>query len=189
MKTVLQQFIEANNFEITGGSEYQWECYGDRARYLDCESTGEFSIICIFDSADQTVYEMQAWDYVNNREYRWINPDYKQAHDDEAIRRDVNPRESLDGQNYVDLEIEEDLFDKIRGIRSGEDYDTRVKVPLELEDSELFELMKLAHEKDITLNELVEDVLRMAVEKYSIHQTNTDNPIDFPVTKKQKKGK
>jgi hypothetical protein len=189
MKTVLQEFIEANNFGITGGSEYQWRCYGDRARYLDCDSEGEFSVTCIFDSTDQTVYEMQAWDYINDREYRWIHPDYKEAHDAEAVSKDIKPRESLDDRNYIDLELEEDMFEKIRGIRSGEEYDSRVKVPLVLEDDKLFELMKLAHEKDITLNQLVEDVLRVAVEKYSVHQTNTDNPIDFPVTKKKKKGK
>jgi hypothetical protein len=61
-----------------------------------------------------------------------------------------------------------------------------------LADEQMFELMRLAHERDITLNQLVESVLREAIEQYeSVHITNTDNPIDFPVikSKKKKKGK
>lgn len=54
----------------------------------------------------------------------------------------------------------------------------------------MFELMKLAHEQDITLNQLVENVLREAIEQYEpVHVTNTDDPIDFPKPKKKKKGK
>ena len=47
-----------------------------------------------------------------------------------------------------------------------------------MDDDNLFELMKLAHEQDITLNQLVEDVLRNVI---SAHETGTDDPIDFPV--------
>jgi hypothetical protein len=48
---------------------------------------------------------------------------------------------------------------------TGQDYDTRVSVPVELDDSELFELMRRAHERDITLNQLVEEILRAVIEK------------------------
>jgi predicted HicB family RNase H-like nuclease len=41
-----------------------------------------------------------------------------------------------------------------------------VSVPLELEDDKMFELMRMAHEQDITLNQLVENILRnMIAEK------------------------
>jgi hypothetical protein len=40
-----------------------------------------------------------------------------------------------------------------------------VDVELELPDDLLFELMKLAHEKDITLNQLVNDIIREELSK------------------------
>lgn len=38
--------------------------------------------------------------------------------------------------------------------------DTRAEVELDLPDSELFDLMLMAHNQDITLNQLVENILR-----------------------------
>jgi hypothetical protein len=39
-------------------------------------------------------------------------------------------------------------------------YDTRVSVPIDLSDDGMFTLMKMAHERDITFNQMVEQVLR-----------------------------
>jgi predicted HicB family RNase H-like nuclease len=42
----------------------------------------------------------------------------------------------------------------------------RTTVEVELEDHEWYELMKLAHERDITLNQLVEQILREFIQKH-----------------------
>lgn len=164
MTTVFQELIEANNFEITGGSEYQWQCFGFNARYLDFDQEDRFSINCVFDTADHTVYIIEAWDYVNHREYRWINPGYIEAYKEACKENEVDFRESFDNNKFIDLEVVEDMFEKIQGIRNEEEYDTRVRVPIDFSDSELLELMKLAHEKDITFNQLVEEALSVAIE-------------------------
>jgi len=39
-------------------------------------------------------------------------------------------------------------------------------INLELSDQELFELMKLAHEQDITLNQLIHNALQMLIDQY-----------------------
>ncbi|CAB4130251.1 hypothetical protein UFOVP116_345 [uncultured Caudovirales phage] len=41
--------------------------------------------------------------------------------------------------------------------------DDRVSVPLNLNNDELFQLMLMAHERDITLNKLAEEILREAL--------------------------
>jgi hypothetical protein len=124
-----------------------------------------------------------------------INPDYKFGYDDEASGRGVETNQAWDDVNYVDLEVDDDFIQKCLAIRAGEDYDTRVEVPLTVDDDQLFELMKLAHQRDITLNQLVEQILQDAVDQSKAnlpHVSNTDNPIDFPVItgkKNKKKGK
>ena len=157
----MQQFLELVEYRITEGSEYGWECYGYDAHCLDSWNGDHdgHSFTIIFDTKTQTVYEVQAHDYANNRAYRYINPDYKTAHDLEASERGVNKNEAWDDLEYVDLETEEDWLQKAEHIFQGWEYDTRVQVPLTLENDELFQLMQLAHEKDVTLNQLVEQIL------------------------------
>jgi hypothetical protein len=50
-------------------------------------------------------------------------------------------------------------------IKAGEDYDNRVMIPLTLPDNELFEIMKMAHERDMTLNAFIEETLKDYLDK------------------------
>jgi hypothetical protein len=155
-------------YRITEGSAYGWQCYGSDAYALDSWNGDHdgHSFTVIFDTKDQTVYEVQVHDYVHNRAYRMINPDFQKKNKKEARRRDVNKDEAWDDVNYIDLEVDDDFIQKCLAIQAGEDYDTKVSVPLELEDDKMFELMRMAHEQDITLNQLVENILRnMIAEK------------------------
>ena len=127
-----------------------------------------YSFTVIFDTKTQVVYEVQAHDYVHNRAYRMINPDFKKKTKKEAKRRDVDKNNAWDDVDYVDLETDDDFIQKCLAIKTGEDYDTRVSVPLELGDNEMFELMRMAHEQDLTLNHLVENILRNVIAREGI---------------------
>ena len=54
--------------------------------------------------------------------------------------------------------------------------DNRVEVPLDLTDTELLELFKLAHKADVTFNDFIEDVLREYVERHT--NDNLLNKLD-----------
>ena len=165
----LKDFIEAIEYRITEGSDYGWDCFGDNARYLDAhgpELNEDYSISCVFDAKDQTVYLVEAWDYANDREYRWINPEYQKAYRKACKRHDVDLNESFDDHKYIDLDVAEDMLEKINAIVNNRDYDTRVKVPVDFSDEDLLQYMKLAHEMDITFNELVERAVRAAIDDY-----------------------
>jgi hypothetical protein len=163
---MIKQWMELVGYRITEGSGFQWQCYGDRAYSLDSwdgDHDGKsFSIV--FDTADQTVYELQAHDFKRGRAYRWTNPEYAQARTTEAKNRGVNEKEAWEDVDYVDLETLDDFYGKSSAIAADMEYDTRVSVPIELPDDELFQLMRMAHERDITLNQLVEEALRLAIE-------------------------
>jgi hypothetical protein len=149
-----------------------WQCYGSDAYALDSwngEQDGH-SFTVIFDTKDQTVYEVQAHDYVHNRAYRMINQDFRKKNRKEAKRRDVDKDlawEHDDGTplNYVDLEVDDDFIQKCLAISAGEDYDTRVSVPVDFSDEELLQYMKLAHERDVTFNKFIEEALRHVLEE------------------------
>ena len=164
----MKEWMELIGYRITEGSDYCWQCYGSNAHCLDSwngEQDGH-SFTVIFDTKDQTVYEVQAHDYVHDRAYRMINPNFQKKYKKEAKHRDIDKNNAWDDVNYIDLEVDDDFIQKCLAIQAGEDYDTKVSVPLELEDDKMFELMRMAHEQDITLNQLVENILRnMIAEK------------------------
>ena len=168
----MKEWMELVGYRITEGSTYMWQCYGSDAYALDSwngEQDGH-SFTVIFDTKDQTVYEVQAHDYVHNRAYRMINQDFCKKNKKEAKRRDVDKDlawEHDDGTplNYVDLEVDDDFIQKCLAIRAGEDYDTRVSVPVDFSDEELLQYMKLAHERDVTFNKFIEEALRHVLEE------------------------
>jgi hypothetical protein len=166
----MKEWMELVGYRITEGSDYMWQCYGSNAYALDSwngEQDGH-SFTVIFDTKDQTVYEVQAHDYVHNRAYRMINEDFQKKNRKEAKKRDIDKDNAWDDVNYVDLDVDDDFIQKCLAIRAGEDYDTRVSVPMEFSDQELLTYMKLAHEQDITFNQLVERALREAIEREGI---------------------
>lgn len=182
----LKEWMELVDYRITEGGDYGWQCYGHNAHMLDSWNGDQdgHSFTVIFDTKTQVVYEVQMHDYVHNRAYRMVNPDFKAAHEEEAMHRDVNLNEAWDDVNYIDLDVDDDFIQKGLAIRDGEDYDTRVQVQVEFSDDELLTYMKIAHERDITFNQLVEIALQEAIDQYHML-----NDISFPVEKKKKKGK
>ena len=183
----LKEWMELIDYKITEGGDYGWQCYGHDAHMLDSWNGDQdgHSFSVIFDTKTQVVYEVQAHDYVHNRAYRLINPEFKPAHNQEADQRDVNINQAWDDVDYIDLDVDDDFTQKGLAIRDGEEYDTRVQVQVEFSDDELLTYMKIAHDRDITFNELVEIALQDAIDQYRMLN-------DIPLTKekpKKKKGK
>ena len=162
----LKDYMETINYRVTEGSEFCWKCFGPNAYRLDSWSgawnntTEGYTISVVFDTVDQSVYEIEAWDYTNNRAYRWTNPEFVEARTAEAKAREIDPQEAWDDVGFVDLDVAEDFLEKARAIVAGEEYDTRVQVPIELDNDLMFFAMKAAHEQDITFNQFMEDLLR-----------------------------
>jgi len=185
----LKHFMETVDYRITEGSDFCWNCYGNDAytlSYWNRDHDGH-SLAIIFDTRTHEVYEVQAHDYKHNRAYRLINLNYKANYDAEAKTRGMNANEAWDEVNYVDLDVDDDFIQKALAIIAGEDYDTRVSVPVNFTDEELLTYMKLAHDRDMTFNAFVEEALRSMIDEYKlnlVHETGTDNPFDFPVQEK-----
>ena len=178
----VKEWMELVEYRITEGDSYGWSCFGDKAFSLSAWNGDHkgWSMNMVFDTETQTVYTVEVCDYARDRAYRMINPDFKQVHDDEARLRDVDAREAWDAVNYVDLETVEDFCEKAEAIRDGVEYDTRVSVPLTVPDDVLFELMKRAHDQDITLNQLIEQVLWEAIhtEEFKQESFNREEVLD-----------
>jgi len=170
----LNEINEALDHKITGGSEYQWNCYPD-GRYLDYES--DFAHVSVLYSAvDQTVYQAEvsvkreAWDE-DKKPYRWLNPDYKHALYKESEKRQVDTDIAWDDVKWIDLEMAEDFLEKATAIFNGEEYDTRVKIEFDLDDRSILKLATEAHKRDITLNKMIEIILQEVIDRHRVNGT------------------
>ena len=166
----LKQFFETFDYRITEGGDYGWSCYGPNSYQLSSwngvHGTGGWSANAVFDTETQTVYEVEVCDYTHNRAYRLINPAYVEAYRKEAAQHNVNLNQAWDDVNFTDLDVNEDWLEKAQAIVAGEAYDDRVQIELNLDQDLLFDLMKLAHQQDTTLNQLVETILREHIENH-----------------------
>ena len=153
----LKEWMELVDYKITEGSDYFTNIPGLYSMSFWNEQQDGFSFFIAFDPKDnQRVYVVEACDYANQRAYRIKDP---------AIELD---NQAWDDVEFTELEVDDDFIQKALAIKAGEGYDTRVSVPLDLEDDLLFELMKKAHEQDITLNQMVEQVLREVIEREGV---------------------
>jgi len=174
----MKEWMELVDYKITEGSEYGWQCYGPNAYTLDSwngvHGKGGYSFSIVFSTKTQKVYEVSVCDYTNDRAYRMIAENKRDKHSDESLARDVNLNEAWDDVDYVDLDVVDDFIQKCLAIRAGEEYDTRVSVPVDFTDEELLTYMKIAHERDITFNQLVEEALREAIRTHVPYLNNEE---------------
>jgi hypothetical protein len=165
----LSQVNEAMNHKIVGGSDYQWNCFPN-ARFLDYES--DYAHVGIlYSTVTQEVYQadvnikLDMWAQ-DEKPYRWTNPSWKDGYLNEAKERNIDPDQAWDDVKYVGLEVAEDFLEKATAMFNGEEWDERIVVPLDLDDDVLLQLAMEAHKRDITLNKMVEIVLREAIEHH-----------------------
>jgi len=162
----IKDFMEAVNYRITDGAEYQWQCYGPNARSMDSwnGSHDGHSVGITFDTETQEVYEASVYDYSKNRAYRLLNPAYEKTYRDEAKSRGVDDEQAYDDVRFIDLEVEEDFLKKTRAIMNGEDYSELITIKLDLDRELIFDAAMAAHDEDITLNQFMNKAFQHAMD-------------------------
>jgi hypothetical protein len=164
----MKEFMELVDHKITEGGDYGWQCFGSNSYQLShwngVHGKGGWSANIVFSTRSQKVYTVEVCDYTNDRAYRIINPDYVKKYNKESKDRGELGNQAWDGIDFVDLDVDDDFIQKFLAIKSGEGYDTRVQLPVDFSDEDLLRYMKLAHERDITFNELVTQALTEAIQ-------------------------
>jgi hypothetical protein len=159
----LKDYFELVEYKIGEGSKHMWRCFGDNSYTLTSSVLDKYDVSVIYDTEDQTVFVMEAHDFINNRSYRIFNETFKDLYFDECKVRGIEDA-AYDDVKYIDLDMYSDFAEKAHGIIHGLDYDTRVLMSIDIPDDDLFHMMKAAHTLDITFNEFVEQALTEAID-------------------------
>lgn len=163
----VKDYMECVDYRITEASEWLWNCFGPNAFTFDCWNGDHngFNVGIVFDTKTTTVYKFEVHDYKKQNSYRWVHPEYNAAYIDEAKARNINNAQAYDDINFIDIELSDDIIEKATCIVMGIDYDERVQISLDLPENLQLQLFTLAHQQDITLNQLVENILKLEIEK------------------------
>lgn len=114
----LKDFFELVNYRITEGSEYHWSCYGSNAYYITAwdERNDGVSAGVIFDTVNQTVYEIEVHDYGNEEAYRWINVDFRLAYLEECRSRGMIQDLAWEEVRFTEIMSEEAFLAKAKEV-------------------------------------------------------------------------
>ena len=176
----LKQCLEAVNYKIGEVSQFLWDSLGLNTRIWAFENKngGEIGSFIANNSGDVLSVEVLYIDKNGNDKcYRWIDADLKEAYFAEGKSKCINMDIFLDNTDYVDLETQEDMLEKMAAICKEEEFDQRIEVPLNLSDEDFLAVAKIAHSKDITFNAQVilvlEDVIKNS-KKYQEQKVQID---------------
>ena len=122
----LPDFLECIQFKITEGSQFMWNCFGPNAFHYDHDAD-DYALTAVFDTETREVYEVQVFDYLNNRAYRVIHCCYIEAFLKECKTRGINPNKASDDMDMIDVAFDDDFLEKAKAIINGNDYDPEVK--------------------------------------------------------------
>lgn len=110
---LVREFLEAINYQITGGSEFCWACYGPNAHYIDSDLKNGVSASIIIDTQTRGVYEMEVIDIIGGKAFRWINKEKRENYFNEAFERGVSATVAYDGVEFEDVMYDE-VLEKIK---------------------------------------------------------------------------
>jgi len=106
MKKIMKDFFEASKYRISEASEFLWDCYGSNAIYLDSNRKSSTASL-VFDSKNQTVYEVSVCDYKKDQAYKWRHPDFHLNHVRESKKRGHRDLQAWDDVDYKLVDLKE----------------------------------------------------------------------------------
>ena len=161
----LNQVLKVINHTFASGGPFLWTCYGEDAMYIDFKTINNVPVGSIlFDTSTAEVYEITAEIPDEELSYRWISSDFREEFYAESISKGFDPSIAWDKVRFVDVEIEEDILEKVEAIVNGREFDRSVSVQLEFTEEEELELHRQAHKAGITTNEYVNMALRSQID-------------------------
>jgi hypothetical protein len=125
----LHEIMIAAKSRVCGGTEYQWQCYGPDARYIDFSDTDgtEYSSV-VFDTKNQTVYELAVYVPGYDQAFIWRHSDFEQAYISECQTRNIEPNIAWDNLVYKVVD-QKTILEYVKDV--GETYYDNLPIPAE----------------------------------------------------------
>lgn len=117
----LSDVTTAAGSRISASDQYQWQCYGANAQFMEFRDTdGSAYAHCIYDKETSDVYEIHIEVPGQTQAFRWLNPETKVAMYNEATVRGIDVNIAWDDIPYIHVTTEELILEYLKDI--GETY-------------------------------------------------------------------
>jgi len=154
-----------------------YRCFSDTAVNYSFWLPNKFEASVIVDLLDYNVYLVDYHKYKTGRVLRWVNPNFTAAFANELFELQQDPTETSIGHKIVDT-TDFDLLSALEADVSSLKEDDELENPnlnvdedgeyesieLDLTDSELALIARAAHAKDITINDFINEALRIELD-------------------------
>lgn len=163
----IEDFLKATKYHVKDSGLYLWNCYPEECMIMECyKDTRSWYASIVFGIESLTVYQADMRpDPDTDIMYRITHPDFVEAYKNEEQERREKGFLFEDETEYVDLEVPEDFIQKLTAVVEGKPFDDRVVISLDISDEDFLFLAKQAHERDITFNEYVAELITNYVEE------------------------
>ena len=185
-----EELLKAANYKIIGGSEFLWKCFGPNAYVLDFNVDEDIQwgngMSITFDNQNQTVYCVEC--FSETHAFRWVHSEYADAYFNEHTMNGADPKYAFDNTKWIDVTDATAILHIIKLIVAGEDCSIFVSdesddpdivkneedeiVTLNLEKDLIADLAIMAHNSNMTLNDFINEILRLEMIKNEIHASS-----------------
>jgi hypothetical protein len=118
----LLKILKACKLRIGEGSEFLWKCYPD-AYCVDFYSKNKKPMGSVtYNTNTSKVYEVIVESNVyedNSIPYRWIDPEFRTAYNEECKKRGVDPNVAWDDVKFVDVTSTKDIKNILKNVFDG----------------------------------------------------------------------
>lgn len=97
--------INAVDGRVCGGSEFQWNCWGANARFMDfADADGQEFCNCVFDTKTYNVYDVQIFVPGYDQCFIWRDPEFADAYLQEAKVRNIDATKAYDNVHFTEVD-------------------------------------------------------------------------------------
>jgi len=157
-------------------------CFNDTTVTFGLQFSGRFGLWAEIDLFNQTVYNVDYYRYPQDTVYRWVNPHYEIAFANELFERQEDPTITPDemmivrcyDEASIPFVIRTDIFELEE---EDEEEDESETISLDLTDSELALIARAAHVKDVTINEFINEAVKVKLDEWEKNCLNYDQNV------------
>lgn len=109
--------IIAAEGRVCSGSDFQWRCWGDNARFMEfADADGMEFCDVTFDTKTYDVYDVNIFVPGTDQCFKWFNPEFKDAYINECKMRNIDPLIAWDNIYFSELTDINTLIEYIKDV-------------------------------------------------------------------------
>jgi hypothetical protein len=161
--TKFDSFLKTCDYQLTESNKFGWSCWPKAWIYTAENDYGRVEAVA--NAADDVIYEVTAYTHKDEKPYRWLNPQFMADFKSECTQRRISVGEAWNSVVYADTESFQDILDKAFAIFHGLNFDEKLVISLDVSTAQLLTLALAAHEKEVSLNDFIIQVVKDATVK------------------------